>query len=199
MLTGGASRRMGRDKAFVEVEGSAMARRVADALVAAGCGPVLAVGGDAVGLSTLGLVAVPDRWPGEGPLGGIRTALAHVSEQVSEQESGQEPGQEPAGAPVLVVATDLPWLDATTLGALLEHVSRTDLDVVVARSGRLEPLCALWWPSAAGPLAAAFDAGERAVHRAIAGMRVQEVAVDGAALVNVNRPDDLAGPVTGAP
>jgi len=190
---------MGRDKAFVEVEGSAMARRVADALVAAGCGPVLAVGGDAVGLSTLGLVAVPDRWPGEGPLGGIRTALAHVSEQVSEQESGQEPGQEPAGAPVLVVATDLPWLDATTLGALLEHVSRTDLDVVVARSGRLEPLCALWWPSAAGPLAAAFDAGERAVHRAIAGMRVQEVAVDGAALVNVNQPDDLAGPVTGAP
>ena len=100
---------------------------------------------------------------------------------------------------MLVVATDLPWLDATTLGALLEHVSRTDLDVVVARSGRLEPLCALWWPSAAGPLAAAFDAGERAVHRAIAGMRVQEVAVDGAALVNVNRPDDLAGPVTGAP
>ncbi len=118
-----------------------------------------------------------------------------MSGQVSEQESGQEP----AGAPVLVVATDLPWMDATTLGALLEHVSRTDLDVVVARSDRLEPLCALWWPSAAGPLAAAFDAGERAVHRAIAGMRVQEVAVDGAALVNVNRPDDLAGPVTGAP
>jgi molybdopterin-guanine dinucleotide biosynthesis protein A len=148
---------------------------------------VLAVGGDAAGLSSLGLAAIPDRWPGEGPLGGVRTALAHVAEHVS------------SSAPVLVVATDLPWLDATALGALLAHVSRTDLDVVVARSGRLEPLCALWWPSAAGALAVAFDAGERAVHRAIAGVRVREVAVDGAALVNVNRPDDLAGPVNGAP
>ena len=41
VLCGGASRRMGTDKAFVEVGGVAMAERVAAALEAAGCAPVV--------------------------------------------------------------------------------------------------------------------------------------------------------------
>lgn len=80
VLCGGASRRMGRDKSLVEVDGVAMARRVADALVAGGCTAVLAVGGDADALAALGLTPVPDRWPGEGPLGGLATALAAASD-----------------------------------------------------------------------------------------------------------------------
>lgn len=80
VLCGGASRRMGRDKALVPVDGVALARRVADALVAGGCTSVLAVGGDGPALAALGLVPVPDRWPGEGPLGGLATALAAVGE-----------------------------------------------------------------------------------------------------------------------
>lgn len=75
ILSGGASRRMGRDKALVEVDGVALARRVADAMAAAGCTHVHAIGGDAAALGALGLEPVPDRWPGEGPLGGLATAL----------------------------------------------------------------------------------------------------------------------------
>lgn len=76
VLCGGASRRMGRDKALIEVDGAALAVRVAEALRAGGCDRVLAVGGDGVGLAAVGLDVVPDRWPGEGPLGGLATALA---------------------------------------------------------------------------------------------------------------------------
>ena len=176
VLTGGASRRMGRDKAMVEVGGVAMSRRVVDALELAGCEPVIAVGGDAVALARVGITAVPDRWPGEGPLGGILTALAETS------------------SPVLVLACDLPWIDAGTLAQLIE-VAATDapgvVDVVAAISSRLEPLCAVWFPSSAPHLRAAFDGGERAVHRALGGLRVVTHAVPATAIRNVNRPGDL--------
>ena len=46
VLCGGASRRMGTDKAFVEVGGQPMAERVAAALEEAGCAPVVFVGGE---------------------------------------------------------------------------------------------------------------------------------------------------------
>lgn len=75
VLCGGASRRMGRDKALIEVDGVPMARRVADVLRAGGCDRILAVGGDAEALAALGLEPIADRWPGEGPLGGLATAL----------------------------------------------------------------------------------------------------------------------------
>jgi molybdenum cofactor guanylyltransferase len=179
---------MGRDKAFVEVGGRPMVGRVADALVAAGCSPVHAIGGDADRLRRLGIEMVADRFPGLGPLGGIVTALLATR------------------LPTVVVATDLAWLDADTIRLLVdavpeldEHVEQLEqleqvdvVDVVMARTDRLEPLCALWLPSAAGPLGERLSAGERAVHRAISGLRRREVTVMASALVNVNHPGDLA-------
>ena len=53
VLTGGASRRMGRDKALLPVDGVPMAVRVATAMIAAGAHPVVALGGDADGLREL--------------------------------------------------------------------------------------------------------------------------------------------------
>jgi len=115
VLTGGTSRRMGRDKATLEIDGVAMARRVADALIAAGCAPVVAVGGDATRLGAIGIPVVDDDWPGEGPLGGIITALRH-----SER------------AAVVVAACDLPWLDAPTIERLVA--------TAVARFGSIDIL-----------------------------------------------------------
>src|SRR5690606_15766602 len=103
VLCGGASRRMGRDKALIEVDGIALARRVADALRGGGCGRVVAIGGDGPALAALGLEPVPDGWPGEGPLGGLATALGTAR-----------------GAEALVVAPcDLLSPSATVVDALL--------------------------------------------------------------------------------
>lgn len=174
VLTGGASRRMGRDKATLRVDGSAMARRVADALVEAGCHPVVAVGGTATQLATLGLRVVDDTWPGEGPLGAIIVALRD------------------AGGAVLVAACDLPWLDGATVRQLITvSIAHPDADVVHAQSTRIEPLCALWRPSALAVIEPLFDAGERSMHAAIGALAAVACSVEAVRLTNINRPADL--------
>lgn len=163
---------MGRDKALVEVDGVPMARRVAAALAGAGCARVVAVGPEHL---AAGLEVLLDEHPGEGPLGAILTALH-------------------AGAPaaVLVVACDLAWLDSAAVLALVEAAQHAaGVDVVVGRTDRIEPLCALWLPSAAPALESAFGDGERAVHRAIAALVRVEVPMRPEALRNLNSPDDL--------
>ena len=181
VLMGGASRRMGRDKALVEVDGVPMAARVAAALEAAGCRPVMAVGGDAAVHARLGLLAVPDRWPGEGPLGAIVTALGALD--------GLE-----ADA-MVAAACDLPWLDRATVEALVARYAAAEgpVDAVVAYSDRLEPLCALWARQARQPLEQRVLEGERAVHRALESLSVVTVQVDASAVTNVNSPADLPG------
>jgi molybdenum cofactor guanylyltransferase len=177
VLTGGASRRMGRTKALVEVDGAPMATSVAAALRSAGCTSVVALGGDPEELMPLDVPVVPDDHPGEGPLGGIATALRLFG-----------------AADVLVVACDLPFLGTDELGRLVDGARRHgDADVVVAWSGRREPTCALWRPSARAVVATAFDGGERAVHAVLDTLAVVEVELPAAALRNINAPTDLPG------
>ena len=166
---------MGRDKALVEVDGAAMAARVAAALRDGGCAPVVAIGGDRAALAALGLGVVVDAHPGDGPLGGILTAL------------GVAGGHDA----VVVVSCDLPWLTGSVVRAVA--AARGDHDVAVASTDRREPLCAAWRRPAPAPLVEAFAAGERAVHRALELVDVVEVPVDRAALRNVNSPADLLG------
>ena len=53
---------MGTDKALLEVDGVALARRATDALNAAGATRVVAVGGDASSLTALGLDVLADEF-----------------------------------------------------------------------------------------------------------------------------------------
>lgn len=166
---------MGTDKALLEVDGVPLARRVATALRAAGSDPVIAVGGDLEALGDLGLTVVPDLHPGEGPLGAILTALAATTEDV-----------------VVVLACDLPAADADTVRAVA--LALGDADVAAPwHDGRHELLHAAYHRRAEPVLRAAFDAGERAPHRAIADLVV--VGVEGlpaVALADADTPDDLA-------
>lgn len=176
VLCGGRSTRMGTDKALVEVDGVAMAARVAAALRDGGCDTVVAVGGDVVGLAAVGLDVITDDHPGDGPLGGILTALRHA----------------PAGAGAIVVAScDLPWLTGAVVGGLLAALGQHD--VAVATTDRRQPTCAAWRSEAMERVAALFAAGERAVHRALDGLDVVDVAAATASLRNVNSPADLLG------
>jgi molybdopterin-guanine dinucleotide biosynthesis protein A len=174
VLCGGASRRMGTDKAFVEIDGVPMARHVANALTAAGCDAVYAVGGNSTGLRRLGFVTLADQYPGEGPLGGIVTAL-HLA-------------VDPRSF-VLVAACDMPMLDDVTLTRLMQAIG--DADVAMACSDRLEPLCSCWRAGCVEHLRDEFEHGVRAVHEAIADLRVVEVAVSRDVVSNLNTPDDV--------
>ncbi len=152
ILTGGRSTRMGTDKALVPIDGVAMALRVAEAMRSAGATDVVAVGGDADALRELGLRTVADGAPGEGPLGGILSALRAAAESV-----------------VVVTACDMPWIEAAHVVRLVEALAPSQ-DAVVAAStatGHLQPLHAAWRVEAIDELQRIFDEGERAPRRAI--------------------------------
>jgi molybdenum cofactor guanylyltransferase len=178
ILAGGASRRMGRDKAtLVTFEGQPLVARVARALEAGDAAEIMVIGGDLAALSALGLAARADRHPGEGPLGGILTAFAEATHPL-----------------FVVVACDLPMLDGATVRALVAAVADNEVDAALAHGTRREPLCGAWWaPRSGAALTRAFASGERAVHRAVDHLRVLDVDVPESVLRNVNTVDDLPG------
>ena len=184
VLTGGASRRMGRDKALLRISGRALAVVVADAIVAAGADRVVAIGGDRAALVAEGLTVVPDRYPGQGPLGGILTALGHFEDSTQ---------------PVVVLACDLPAADPRNVAAVVQALGDLDGPAVAVPvvDGRRQWMHASWTPATAPLLSAAFMDGERATWRAAevlvdTGLRILEVdgpAPDG--FRDVDQPSDL--------
>ena len=178
VLVGGRSTRMGRDKALIEIDGVRLVDRTAAVLRDAGCDVVVAVGPP--GLT--GLVEhVADLHPGEGPLGGIITALECATAR--------------GCAAALVVAVDLPALDAPTLATVIAAAEAPRAfdrpSAVVATAEHREPLIAVWTVSCLDPLRVAFEAGTRSVHRALDAVDVVEVPVADHPVRNANTPDQL--------
>lgn len=183
---------MGTDKAFVEVRGRPMVLHVVDALVAAGVGGVVVVGGNRSALGALGLLAVADLSPGEGPLGGLVTALGLAGDVSGDQHT--DALDQPATDVVVALGCDLPLVQASTVSRLLDAVDDGSVDVAVAHTDRDEPLCAAWRVSTCLPvLQSCLDEGERALHRVLTRLRTRRVPVSAGELLNVNRPEDLLG------
>jgi molybdopterin-guanine dinucleotide biosynthesis protein A len=176
VLTGGASSRMGRDKALLEVDGKPMAVRVADALTRAGASEVFCVGGDTDGLQAHGLPVVPDGRPGEGPLGGLVTALSAARHDL-----------------VVVLACDLVQPSDAAIGRLVVSAGSAAATVPVVAE-RPQWLHAVWKRDAClNVLRAAFDRGERSVHRAAALLDVHLSSESGAGFEDADRPEDVTG------
>jgi molybdopterin-guanine dinucleotide biosynthesis protein A len=123
LLTGGASRRMGFDKALVEVDGRASAVRLA-AVMQEVANPVLEVG---PGRS--GLPAIAEGPVGQGPLFATCAALPVL---VAAGHRG----------PVLLLACDLAFVTAEDLRSLAGWPGTSSVVPVVG--GRPQPLCARW-------------------------------------------------------
>jgi len=171
VLTGGESRRMGRDKALLEVGGRTLVGRVVDAAQAAGAHRVVTLGGPD---REIGVAHLPDRESGRGPLAGIASALSSLGPD-----------------PVVVLACDLPGIDPATIRLVAESLGTHD--VAVARTDRLEPLCSAWRPERClDTVEQALERGDRAVYTVLDRLDVVEVPVNAARLRNLNTPDDVA-------
>ena len=148
VLAGGASSRFGPDKALAYLGGRtllqravAMLQEIADSV------EVVAPRGR---YSEFREMTIPDRWPGEGALGGILTAL-HASQQCGHPWN-------------LIVSCDMPFLTSDWLGYLLEQGVSGDADVLFPRSrSGVEPMCGCWRTAALPVLQGAFDEGVRKV------------------------------------
>lgn len=173
VLIGGDSSRMGADKATYPVDGVAMAARVVSAAREAGAAEILLVGGPQSRAKGLDGVWKKDAFPGEGPLGGVITAL-----------------KASANDTVVVLSCDMPFITGAVIASLVDGLS--DAQATVGRTDRLNWLCAAWSrDECLAPLQGVWKRNERAVHRAAVLLDVLEVPVPAVAVRNVNTPADL--------
>jgi molybdopterin-guanine dinucleotide biosynthesis protein A len=179
VLAGGASRRMGSDKRLLDVDGEPMLRRVARVVADASDELIVSVSGERpLPPGVLGEVAarvVVDRRPGAGPLAGLEAAL-----------------QEAAHPIVIVVAADMPDIDALLLRILVDRLVQSEADAVAVATDRgPQPLLAAYRREPA--LAAAtrlLDSGERRMRALLEALDVRTLPDDGSA-TNANTPADL--------
>lgn len=124
ILVGGASRRMGRDKALLDFGGQPLLERISGELSAI-ASPVSLVGARQVYSSFENVPDVHQQW---GALGGIHAALAAAKTDWA-----------------AVVACDLPFVTRELfkrLATLANHT--TDAVVPIQADGRPQPVCALY-------------------------------------------------------
>jgi FdhD protein len=168
VLAGGASRRMGRDKALLAIGDASLAAGAARRLAEV-CAEV-AVADRGRGLVP-GFASLPDG-PGAGPAAGILGAAAAYP-----------------GRPLLVLACDLPGVPAALLAELARSV-RCDLAVPRWRRG-VEPLCALYAPAALSALGEQIARGLQAPHRLAEDGRLAVHYLEGERLARFGPPEEV--------
>jgi molybdopterin-guanine dinucleotide biosynthesis protein A len=178
---------MGVDKAALEYHGAPQLRIGYDLLVKVFGEAYVSCRPDQITLPLFsGFPQIPDRWPEEGPLGAILSALSAFPDR-----------------PVFVLACDLPFAGESLIHNLLSQVG--NLEGIRApqapkplawgyRSsfdGRAEPLCALWGAEAKEILEPAFAEGLRCARK---GMELLSPVLfplpDVKGLDNINRPEE---------
>lgn len=180
ILAGGASRRMGRDKAMLTLDNETFIDRIAAAMIAV-LSEVLFSGSDIARAGCDGLRSVPDEIPSIGPLGGIYSAFQCTN----------------AGA-LLVAACDLPFITSDLLKCLLDF-SRSNAVVYAADSREAQPLLGVYPRCILPVLDRYLCCGGRSVHRFLAEIESFPVRVDEhirhydtRSLLNVNTPEEYA-------
>ena len=181
LLAGGNSSRMGRNKALMPLAGHrlvdralAVLRGIFDDLLMVTNSPDL--------YADLGVRMVPDLVTGKGALGGIHSAIHH------------------ADTPhCLVVACDMPFLNADVLRYLVEQ--RAGYDVVVPSvHGRPQPLHAIYGKACLEPIARRLGTNRLNVVSFFPDVRVREVTAEeltgldpeGLSFRNLNTPEEFA-------
>lgn len=180
ILVGGKSRRMGKDKAFLLVDGKPLFERILE-LFRDNFARVMLVGNREERFASYGLPVVPDIYPGSS-LGGLYTGLAQAETQY-----------------VFVSSCDMPFPNAEVLRYLCSLGEGYDAVVPSTQYG-YEPLFALYSKSCLGPIKELLDRGEFCAYAYYPQIRVrfvppEELAPfdrDRRAFLNVNTPEEFA-------
>ncbi|WP_209341695.1 molybdenum cofactor guanylyltransferase [Flavonifractor sp. AGMB03687] len=143
ILSGGQSRRMGRDKAGLTLEGQSFLDRMTEGL--APLFDQVYVSVDRPGRYP-GRQELPDLRPGQGPLAGLETAFLRTGAEE-----------------VFLAAVDLPFASPDLARRVVAAAGDGDACVIRRRDGGAEPLFALYRRSCLPALTACLDEGRRAV------------------------------------
>lgn len=152
VLAGGRSRRMGRDKGQLLYGGTAWAD-AAWRLLRSVCGQAfVSVNSEQTRFPVYApLPLIVDDEPDAGPATGLLSAWRRMPDRA-----------------FLVVAVDMPLVDADLLGRLRR--ARDGERIATAyrhEDGTIEPLCAIWEPAARALVAAEVETGRRSLRRVL--------------------------------
>jgi len=189
LLAGGRSRRMGRDKGLIEIDGKPMVEHVIARLRPQVHRIVIIANDDPACFSGTCLPVVPDTVEDRaGPLAGLHAALEWVLSETPEARY------------VATVPVDTPFLPADLVARLSTALREAGAGSAIAASGGTRhPVVGLWEAALIDEVADALQAGVRAMIR-FAEMQTSAVVdfpftdIGGAAVdpfFNVNTPDDL--------
>lgn len=174
VLCGGESRRMGEDKAALEIGGEPLLDH-AVRMLEPHVGEIVLACGPEPRYTDRGLRLALDGQPGLGPLEGLRSGLATTKTDWA-----------------LALACDMPAADGP-LETLLRGAQREDQIVHFTTGGYPEPLCTLYHRSVLPALEQSLRSGGRRMLSFWSDLKVR--ALDGpgdGAFANVNTRDDLA-------
>lgn len=177
VLVGGASSRMGVDKALVDVGGAPLGRRAADALRDALGAPPMLIGAGPEHADALEGIPIDDLWPGEGPVGGVLTAM-HTAFVTGARS-------------VVVVACDLPAITPDAVAALVATAADGTVPTVVTVEGRRAFPNGVWPLRVLPLLEDRFADGADGFGAVLDGVEVR-THDGGAAWVDADEPGDLA-------
>ncbi len=159
ILAGGASKRMGRDKAFLTLGGSTLLER-AIGLVNSITRNVTIIG-NAAKFGAYGRV-MEDIYPGCGPLGGIHTALRQTRAELN-----------------LMIALDTPFIEEKFLHLLVSTARGCGAVVTVPQTYRqLHPLCAVYRSDFVSLCEEALAQGQNKIDRLFAGIAIKIIDED---------------------
>lgn len=181
VLTGGRSRRYGRNKALEIFKGKRLIDRAVEDL-GTFCAPVLVVANNLELYRDVRATLVQDIVPQQGPLAGIYTALLF------------SPGEW-----LFVKAVDMPFFVRELAAMMCAARDEASEVVVPIRDGFWEPLFALYHRRCIPVIADAIERGERQVVGFYRKMKVKEIAEerwrtvdpDGLSFRNVNTPENM--------
>ena len=167
VLAGGSSQRMGRNKAFLQLEGMSLIERVIERLAMV-CAELLVVAGDVQPYTGLGVRLVEDRFRGVGVLGGLHAGLEAATYDLA-----------------MAVGCDMPFLNP---GLLRAFVGWADgVDVAVLRQGdQVEPLHGAYRRTCLPAMGAAIRAQRRRIISFFPQVRVRYVTPEDAILIDPN-------------
>lgn len=183
IIAGGQSRRMGRDKAFVELAGKPLIEHVIERSADLGQAEAILVANKPAQFTHLGLPMYRDILPDKGSLGGIYTALVQA----------QYPD-------VLVLACDMPFVNTDLLRFMTAQINdETDI-VVPTVDDYPQGLHAIYKKTCIEPIAEQLAADRLKIIRFYEQMRVRYLdesdyaAFDpqGRSFANINTPEELA-------
>ena len=180
ILAGGRSRRMGFNKALLDVGGRPMIRVLIDR-VSSLTNQILISSDDYASYRFLNFPVVPDQYTGCGPLAGFHAAMHWNTSSL-----------------YIMLACDLPNLRISLLSNLISLVKGFDAAIPRTKDGIMHPLCAVYRRTCLPSIEQALHCGTNKVvvpflndTLAVRWISPEEGQYQEADLANINTPEDL--------